>query len=325
MSKFVSAIWGGAAIGLVLSTPAFALNTRTWVSGVGTDQAGCGPIANPCRTLQYAHDVTSAGGEINFKDSAGYGALNITKAINVVNEGGAIAGVLAPSGNSALTINAGNGDAVVLRGLTIEGAGVGANGVVFNSGGSLLIGNCFVQGFAGSDENHGNGILFKHTVGIPQIVITDTTVSNNGWTGVLFRPTVGGTGRVTVNRLVATNNAFGLSADSRYTAVGPYQPEIVIRDSIASNNSQNGFGFYANSSSYTKVSLISSTAANNDYGLFLSGFGVFVTMTNSSLLSNRIYNLEGSNPSNSGVQVTTFGDNAVTNMHQVSYYAFGRY
>ncbi len=325
MSKIMPAMLGGAVASLVLAAPAHALNTRTWVSGSGVDQGGCGPISNPCRTLQYAHDQTSAGGEINFKDSAGYGALTITKPINIVNEGGSIAGVLAPSGNSALVINAGVTDTVVLRGLTIEGAGVGANGVVFNSGGSLVISNCFVHGFVGSDENHGNGILFKHTTGIAQIVISDTTVSNNGWTGVLFRPTIGGTGRVTINRLVTTNNSYGLSADSRYTAVGQYQPEVVIRDSVASNNTQNGFGFYATNSSYTKVSLISSTAANNDYGLFLSGFGVFVTMTNSTLLSNKTYNLEGSNPSNSGIQVTTFGDNAVTNMHAVSYYAFGRY
>ena len=57
----------------------------------------------------------------------------------------------------------GRNDAVVLRGLTIEGAGVGANGVVFNAGGSLLIASCFIQGFAGGDENHGNGILFQVT------------------------------------------------------------------------------------------------------------------------------------------------------------------
>lgn len=315
----------GIVVGVAFSAPAQALNSRTWVSGAGVDQAGCGPVASPCRTLQFAYDQTNAGGEINFKDSAGYGALNITKAINIVNAGGSTAGVLAPSGNSAITINAGISDAIVLRGLTIEGAGVGANGVVFNAGGSLTVANCFVQGFVGTDENHGNGILFKHTTGIIPIVITDTTVSNNGWTGVLFRPTVGGTGRVTINRLVATNNSYGLSADSRYTAVGPYNPEIVIRDSIASNNVQNGFGFYATNSSYTKVSLISSTAANNNYGLFLSGFGVFVTMTSSSLLSNKTYNLEGSNPDNSGIQVTTFGDNAVTNYHAVSSYAFGRY
>ena len=73
------------AIGLsLLCGPAFAAtgpgNVRTWVSGKGVDQAGCGPIANPCRTLQYAHDVTASGGEIDVADGAGYGAVAIAKA-----------------------------------------------------------------------------------------------------------------------------------------------------------------------------------------------------------------------------------------------------
>ena len=42
-------------------------------------------------------------------------------------------------------------------------------------------------------------------------------------------------------------------------------------------------------------------------------------MTATSMAAN------ASNPDNSGIQVTTFGDNAVTNYHAVSSYAFGRY
>ena len=66
-----------AAAAATAWTPASAANLRTWVSGRGADQAGCGPIATPCRTLQYAHDNTTAGGEINVLDAAGYGSLAI--------------------------------------------------------------------------------------------------------------------------------------------------------------------------------------------------------------------------------------------------------
>lgn len=133
----------GLSVGAASS--AHALNARTWISGKGVDQANCGPVASPCRTLQFAHDQTSAGGEINVLDPAGYGAVTIGKAINIVNEGVGVAGVLASTGNNAVTVNAPNGDTVILRGLTIEGAGVGANGVVFNSGAGLQVSNCFIR------------------------------------------------------------------------------------------------------------------------------------------------------------------------------------
>ena len=82
------------AISMALATQAHALNARTWISGKGSDVAGCGPIANPCRTLQFAHDQTSPGGEIDVLDPAGYGSVVINKAINIINEGG-VAGVVA--------------------------------------------------------------------------------------------------------------------------------------------------------------------------------------------------------------------------------------
>lgn len=130
-------------------SPASAANQRTWVSGRGVDQAGCRPIATPCRTLQYAHDITTAGGEINVLDAAGYGALAISKSISVINDGAGVAGVLAAAGGNAVTITAGPNDDIVLRGLTIEGMGAGTNGIAFFGGRSLSVSNCFVQNFTG--------------------------------------------------------------------------------------------------------------------------------------------------------------------------------
>ena len=92
------------AIVFTSSFPALALTTRTWISGKGVDQAGCGPIATPCCTLQYAHDNTADSGEIDVLDSAGYGSLRIGKSISIVSDG-ALAGVLAPAdGGAAIQI-----------------------------------------------------------------------------------------------------------------------------------------------------------------------------------------------------------------------------
>ena len=66
------------------------------------------------------------------KDSAGYGSIIINKAISIVAEG-TLAGVLAGTAGNAITINAGANDTVILRGLTVDGAKIGGNGILFNS------------------------------------------------------------------------------------------------------------------------------------------------------------------------------------------------
>src|SRR5664279_27458 len=73
MSKIIS-----TAILLFALTilPASAQNARSFVSGHGSDSAGC-TLAAPCRTFQHAHDQTNSGGEIDVLDAAGYGTLNI--------------------------------------------------------------------------------------------------------------------------------------------------------------------------------------------------------------------------------------------------------
>ena len=117
------------AIGLALAAalqaaPAQAQNTRSFVSPTGSDSNNC-TLGTPCRTLQAAFNVTNAGGEIAVLGTAGYGVLTINKAISIVNPGAFEAGIAVPSGGTGIVINAGSTDAISLRGLTIEGAGVG--------------------------------------------------------------------------------------------------------------------------------------------------------------------------------------------------------
>ncbi len=137
----------GALLALGLSAaPAEAQANRTWVSGKGTDSGTC-TLAAPCRTFAFALTQTNASGEIDVLDPAGYGPVTIAKAISILNDGVGVAGIQAGSGNG-VTINAGASDSVHLRGLTIEGAGRGTNGILFNTGGNLAIENCVIRNFA---------------------------------------------------------------------------------------------------------------------------------------------------------------------------------
>jgi Right handed beta helix region len=148
MSKYHLAGTAALAVIAFAASPTQAAVVRAWVSGHGSDAAGCGAPTNACRTLQYTRDnIIAAGGEIDILDPAGYGTLTITKSISVVNDGVGTAGVQSNSGNG-ITINAGPTDAIYLRGLNIDGLQkTGANGIEFEAGGSLTVVNCVVRHF----------------------------------------------------------------------------------------------------------------------------------------------------------------------------------
>src|ERR1041385_5386568 len=99
--------------------------SRTWVSGVGDDANPCSRTA-PCKTFAGAISKTAAGGEINCLDSAGYGAVTITKGMTI-NCLGVIGSVLV-SGTNGIVVQAGPSDVVYLRGIEANGLATGVNG-----------------------------------------------------------------------------------------------------------------------------------------------------------------------------------------------------
>jgi hypothetical protein len=108
-----------------MASPAFGQATRTWVSNIGNDANPCSATA-PCKTFAGAIGKTFIGGEINVLDSAGYGAVTITKSITIDGEG-AHASILA-SGVSGVTIRIPEDvddphRRVVLRNIAINGTG----------------------------------------------------------------------------------------------------------------------------------------------------------------------------------------------------------
>src|SRR5947207_15945484 len=109
-------------VALAVPASASAQATRTWVSGVGDDANPCSRTA-PCKTFAGAISKTAGGGEINCLDPGGFGGVTITKSIAIkchYTEGGVLV-----SGTNAIVINAAATDKVTLRGLDINGIGVG--------------------------------------------------------------------------------------------------------------------------------------------------------------------------------------------------------
>jgi len=135
---------------------------RVFVASYGSDSNPC-TFGSPCKTFQQAVNVVAVGGEVTAIDSAGFGPMTITQSVTITSPAGVEAGIQAPAGGNAITINAPNAT-VTLRSLTLEGAGVAYDGIVFNSGSSLTVTDCVMQNFAGS-ATAGNGILMQPASG----------------------------------------------------------------------------------------------------------------------------------------------------------------
>src|SRR6516225_9884271 len=122
----------------LFSVPAQAQRARVFVASYGNDNNPC-TFGSPCKTFQQAVNVVDPGGEITAIDSAGFGPISINKAVSITSPNGVEAGIVPISGGNAITIGAGPNDAVELYGLTVDGSGVGNNGIVFTSGAKLTI------------------------------------------------------------------------------------------------------------------------------------------------------------------------------------------
>jgi hypothetical protein len=306
MLKFLSSsLIASALLVVTAASPAYAGIPRAWVSGHGTDAAGCGSPTDPCRSLQYVHDnIIEAGGEIDILDPAGYGAITISKALSIVNDGVGTAGVQQPnSGQNAITINAGTGDAVTLRGLNIDGLGVAYNGIVFNSGASLTVVNCVIRHFAfagGTNYTTGNGILIQPSSGSFNFLVSNTIVADNGDVGLFYYPP---SGNATVNGVIdhvtGINNQYGIDFNASSQSGGTV--DITIAASIGSNNGIEGL--LVDGTSLLTVTVDMSTFNNNQYGIEAHGSGT--VLLGRSVITSNLYGIY----SNSNIY--TYGDNRI--------------
>jgi hypothetical protein len=195
---------------LAVTSLAQAQATRTWVSGVGDDVNPCSRTA-PCKTFAGAISKTAAGGEISALDPAGFGAVTITKAITI-NGDGTLAGILASLVNGVI-VNAGVNDKVVLRNLSINGAGNGINGIRYLAGKQLVVDKCSITGFTGNGIDvslTNNGNLFVRD--------TNITVVNNG----IRITTTAGSAVANIDRVHidgATTNGVDVVGNSSFATV----------------------------------------------------------------------------------------------------------
>jgi len=305
------------AVFCLLGAPANAADRIGVSARTGVDGAGCGDVASPCRTFQFAHNAIAAGGQIDILDPGDYGPVDITKSISIVNDGVGVAGVLSvPSGANAVVFDGAATDRVYLRGLTIDAPLGGLNGVLINTAGTAVL--------TGIDVRHYlHGINICPLIGPAKFVLSNSRVSDNtNGVAVMAAESPGSVIGEIINVVSVNNKDYGIHINGDNGAA-PMRLSIV--KSVFSNNGLGGV-FAISSTTATSVSLRDVVAANNvnsdalnpAAGFEARGASVVMRLAHSvATVNNRGV------ASTAGAAVESFGDNDLQGNLAGAVYATG--
>ena len=280
--KPILKIFGFFVFVFAFASIAEAQATRTWVSGVGDDVNPCSRTA-PCKTFAGAISKTATNGEINCLDPAGYGAVTITKSITIDCED--TQGSILSAGTNGVIVNitaaTDTKKAFKLRGVSINGAGTGINGIRILSANSVNLEEVVIDGVTQ------HGVSIETTSGTPKVTIDSCSVRSNTGNGINSFIT-GGTVSLAVSNSVFSLNATGINLSSNTNAT--------VRDSSFSGNTTGLLAFQA------KLGLSNVTVSNNTTGITASTGGA-IRIGNSMVTNN------GTGLSITGGTITSFSSN----------------
>src|SRR5215212_9031926 len=196
--------------------------SRTWVSGVGDDVNPCSRTA-PCKTFAGAISKTAMNGEINCLDPAGYGSVTVTKSITIDCED--TQGSILASGVNGVVVNITSATdikkAFKIRGISINGAGTGINGIRVLAANSVHVDEVVIDGMTQ------HGVSIETTTGSPKVFIQDTHIRSVTGNGVNTFVTGGGV-KLTIGGSQLGAAATGLSLSNNTAAT--------ISDSMVAGN-----------------------------------------------------------------------------------------
>src|SRR5262249_33406123 len=265
------------------------------VNDLGDDAGICDqpvPAAGhgPCRTLARGITAVLPGGQVILSNPGflNFDKVVVDRAVSITSDGGIETVLRTPFSDSgaALTINAGVGEIVRLRGLTIDGQGTGGTGVLIHQASAVHIQNCVIGNFEGTfpwgivDASSSNSQLF----------VSDTLIYNNGSTpgtgGLLIQP-VGGSVRATLDRLHLENNVVGLWVDGRLTTGNGSR--VLLRDSVVTGNASDGINAVSAAGKAPAFLLVEHTTVLHNIGIGIHADGPRATI----LLKDNTITLNG--------------------------------
>lgn len=267
-SKLLFATIAFAFIMLGAAMTSNAQATRTWVSGVGDDVNPCSRTA-PCKTFAGAISKTATNGEINCLDPGGYGAVTITKSIIIDCED--TQGSILSSGTNGIIVNitaaADTKKSVKIRGISINGAGTGINGIRVLAVNSLIVEEVVIDGMTT------HGISVETTTGTPKISVDATGIRSVTGNGINTFIT-GGTVSLSVSNSRIYNTATGVNLSSNTKAT--------ISSSVIASNTT-GLAAAGTSAS---IGVQGCNVSNNTTGISSSGAGIVVRVFRTMVTAN---------------------------------------
>jgi len=247
------------ALACSLATAPAHARARVFVASYGNDANPC-TFGSPCKTFQQAVNVVDAGGEVTAIDSAGFGPVNINKAVTITSPPGIEASIAAAAGGSAVAVAAGATDVVTLRGLTLNGGGSGGYGINFTAGAKLAVIDCVISNYTQY------GILVKNSSATNTLVLVTNTVVTE---------TVGGIELITFGTGSISGNFGGLTLDNNTNSIQLVadggQINAVIVNSQIWSNAQIGVYSRANVSTVNQVLLTNVTFGEMPEDVYLDG------------------------------------------------------
>ena len=178
-------------------------------------------------------------------------------------------------------------------------------GIDFINGASLFVENCIIQNFNAAPAV---GIRFHPSAPGSRLVVTDTTLNNNGsgatGGGIVISPQSGGNATVSLERVIVADNVFGIAADGSGSTAGI---NMTVANSTIQGNSQNGIvGTTPGGGAPIGMMVENTRVINNNLGIRATGPSVTVRVSNSTLTGNGA----ALTATNSGV-LLSFGNNKI--------------
>jgi hypothetical protein len=226
----------------------------------GADTPNCGTVHAPCKTFQAGVDRAAAAGSVVAVDSGMYGAVIVKKGVTIEAPAGVTA-LIETVSEIGVDIQAGAGDTVVLRGLTLvsqKNLPLSVQGVRVESAYSAHIERCVIDGYAFG--------IFANVSAPVLLFVTDTLIGHSSLLGAAVNiGSMTSTIHASFDHCRFEGNGDGLLLQGNGTAVA--------RNSSFSGNLLIGAAALAGpSGTSVELNLENCLAANNgDFGVASSG------------------------------------------------------
>ena len=241
-----------------------------------------------------------------------YASVLISQAVDIIaDQGGAeiiAAGTAASEPYLAgILVNAGPGDVVRIRGITIQQQDFNFAGIIFNSGAALYVENCNLSASGGSVPA---SLYFAPTTaasgGVPtEFTVRNSTIINNSVGNILIKPTNGVSVAALVDNTLMAKGLYGIRADN--SAAGMIR--VDVRNSVAKGNINNGYLAVGTGANPIHFMIDHSTAENNGvYGAVATGAQAFMIIGGSTLIGNGtgLAQLSGATVASTGTNTINF-------------------